>query len=459
MDDDERALSSLVSEAKALFYKAYAGATPTTIVASPGRVNLIGEHTDYNEGFVMPLAINRATLVAAAKRPKKADKASSATVRLISSAFPEISTFDIKPGDTTLPRAGDWTDYVRGVVAQYLPSLPQDAAGIDLAIVANLPLGSGLSSSASLEVGVATALEAMFRISLPVKDKALRCQKCEHDYCDTPCGIMDQFIVACGEAGHALLIDCRPPFRTEQVPLDNPNVALVVANSNVKHKLSGSEYPERVQQCKEAAAAMGVTYLRDASLKQLEAAASASRLVSRALTPKVVSRARHVITEDQRVLDARDALRAGNLARVGKLMRASHDSLRDDFEVSTPELDALVDIAMGVDGVYGSRMTGGGFGGCTITLVDADAVPALLAAIEEQYPLRTGGKSASCFVTRPSDGAAVLQHGVGAKEAAALGGGGGGAGCITTAACAAVAVGAAALGAAAAATFISARRR
>ena len=179
--------------------------------------------------------------------------------------------------------------------------------------------------------------------------------------------------------------------------------------------------------------------------------------MSRALTPKVVSRARPVITEDQRVLEARDALRTGNLARVGMLMRASHDSLRDDFEVSTPELDALVDIAMGVDGVYGSRMTGGGFGGCTITLVDVDAVPALLAAIEEQYPLRTGGKSASCFVTRPTDGAAVLQHGVGAKEAAALGAGG--AGCTTNATCAAVAVGAAALGAAAAATFISARRR
>ena len=397
----------LLPAARALFRDAF-HQDPTTVVAAPGRVNLIGEHTDYNHGFVMPFAIDKKTVIAA--KPAL----TSNTVRIVShhGDARSIQTFD---ADSNLKPANNWTDYVRGVIAQYLKDLPEGTCGFDAAVVSNVPLGGGLSSSASLEVAMATVIETMFHLSIPFKEKARRCQMCEHEYCNTPCGIMDQFIAACGYDGHALLIDCRPPHTTEHVPLNNPRVAVVVANSNVKHKLSGSEYPDRVRQCNEAAKAMGVSHLRDATLEML---ASIS-------LPKITEmRARHVIEEDQRVLQAKEALRAGDYTHVGKLMRASHDSLRDKYEVSTPELDALVEIAMSVDGVYGARMTGGGFGGCTVTLVKSSAVPALLSAIETEYPKRAKGKHASCFVTHPSSGAQVLQHSDGAmQDATSLAGG------------------------------------
>merc|ERR1740130_210442 len=250
----------------------------------------------------------------------------------------------------------------------------------------------------------------MYSLQTTPQVKALRCQQCEHKFCAMPCGIMDQFISACGEEGHALLIDCRAPYHTECVPLDDPEIVLVVANTNVKHALSGSEYPDRVRQCKEACAAMRaaghsqVHFLRDATLEQLDSAA---------LPEEVMRRARHGISEDQRTLQAKEALRARDYAKVGELMLASHASLRDDFEVSTAELNALVEIATAVEGVYGARMTGGGFGGCTVTLVRTSAVPDLLAAIARHYPSRTGGKHATCFASPAAGGAMVLQQGMG----------------------------------------------
>jgi galactokinase len=353
----------------------------------------------------MPFCISRYTVLVARRT-------GGSTCRLVSANAGQgrVSEF---AGDATLkpaPAGNDyWTNYVRGVVAQYVPELPGAQCGFEAAIISTVPLGGGLSSSASLEVATATMLEAVYGLKADPVDKALRCQKCEHTFCGMPCGIMDQFVSACGHAGHALLIDCRPPYATVQVPLADPNLALLVANSNVKHELSGSEYPDRVRQCKEAAKAMGVAYLRDATLEKLDR-------VAKNLPERTVARARHGISEDQRTQQAKTALIAGDYALVGKLMFASHASLRDDFEVSTPELDALVDIAKGVDGVYGSRMTGGGFGGCTVTLLRAEALPALLAAIASEYPKRSGGKQATCFSTSPARGAFVLQQDVGIAD-------------------------------------------
>ncbi len=351
----------------------------------------------------MPFCIAQCTVIAARRVPGK-------RCRVISANEEAGRVFDFV-GDASLQPGGDWTNYMRGVVAKYLDDLPGGQAGFDAAVVSTVPLGGGLSSSASLEVATATMLEAMYSLHVPPTEKALRCQACEHEFCGLQCGIMDQFVAACGQEGHALLIDCRRPFPTEHVPLDDPTLALLVANSNVKHKLSGSEYPERVQQCRDACAALRVSghvrvqYLRDATLEQL------SRL--RGLPEAVLKRARHGVTEDVRTLQAKEALRAGEYARVGQLMLESHASLRDDYEVSTPELDALVEIAMGVDGVYGSRMTGGGFGGCTVTLLKASAVGAVLEAIEREDPKRTGGKKATCFSTTAGGGARVLQQGAG----------------------------------------------
>lgn len=403
-DDDSLALATQLDACKRLFEASFGGSASLCVMA-PGRVNLIGEHTDYNEGYVMPFCIARYTVIVARQTSEPA-------CRLVSANAGEgrVASFN---GDATLrpAPAGEefWTNYVRGVVAQYLPLLPHEQCGFDAAIVSAVPLGGGLSSSASLEVATATMLEAMHGLLADPVKKALRCQQCEHTYCNMPCGIMDQFVSACGHSGHALLIDCRAPYATEHVPLDDPNLRLLVANSNVKHELSGSEYPDRVRQCQEAARAMGVSSLRDASREQLERVAGS-------LTDRTLARARHGISEDERTLQAKAALVARDYTKVGELMLASHASLRDDYEVSTPELDSLVEIAMGVDGVYGSRMTGGGFGGCTVTLLRTDALPKLLAAIETQYPLRSGGKIATCFATKPSRGAMVLQQDVGVSD-------------------------------------------
>ena len=398
-------LASTVDACKGLFAKTFGG-RPELVVAAPGRVNLIGEHTDYNEGFVMPFCIGRYTVIVARKVPDVA----KCTVVSANAGGDKVAMF---AGDSTLKpcTSGDdaWTNYMRGVVFQYLELLPTKSCGFEAAVVSTVPLGGGLSSSASLEVATATMLEHMYALPADPVAKALRCQKCEHTFCNTPCGIMDQFVSACGMAGHALLIDCRKPYETEQVPLDDPKVTLLVANSNVKHSLSGSEYPDRVRQCKEACEALRkngqpkVQFLRDATLPMLET-------LKGKIPELTMKRARHGVTEDTRTLRAKDALKKGDYAEVGQCMVQSHQSLRDDFEVSTPELDALVEIAMSVDGVYGSRMTGGGFGGCTVTLLKTSALPALLAAISEQYPKRCGGQTATCFATTPHRGAMVLQQ-------------------------------------------------
>jgi galactokinase len=275
--------------------------------------------------------------------------------------------------------------------------------GFDAVVDSNVPMGGGLSSSAALEVATATMLEAVTGHTLDPVQKALLCQKAEHDFAGVPCGIMDQFTSAMARENHLLLLDCRS--RTmELVPLASPEVSVLIINTNVKHELTGGEYGERHSQCQSAVRLLEVTALREVEMSQLEAARDR-------MAPLIFRRARHVISEIARTTQAAREMRAGNWSRLGQLMYASHDSLRDDYEVSCAELDLLVDLARGLgerNGVFGSRMTGGGFGGCTVTLVETNAVENVSRHIGEAYRAKTG-REPSLFVSRPAGGARVLK--------------------------------------------------
>ena len=370
------------------------GAAPVVAVA-PGRVNLIGEHTDYNDGFVVPLAIDRQALVHAVPR-------SDLRVRVRSTAFPGTASFSLD----RRPERGEpaWSNYPRGALATALDAgLP--ARGFDAVLDCTVPAGGGLSSSAAIEVATITALEGLTGRTLDPADKAHAAQAAEHEFAGMPCGIMDQLISAAGRTGHALLIDCRDRSRTP-VPLDDPDLAVLILNSNKSHALVDGAYADRRAACEAAAAALGVPALRDAGPAGVEAAAADGRL-----SGETLKRARHVVTENARCLAAAAAMRARDYAAVGRLMGESHASLRDDFEVSTPELDTLVRLAERARdagrGVWGSRMTGGGFGGCTVSLVRAGEAEALAEEISAGYREATGIE-ATAFVTRACEGARVL---------------------------------------------------
>ncbi|HEX7009013.1 MAG TPA: galactokinase, partial [Phycisphaeraceae bacterium] len=344
-----------LERAVASFRKMF-GREPTCAAAAPGRVNLIGEHTDYNDGFVLPMAIERQTLIVAAPR---ADQ----EAHLVSTGVDSRAVFPVSPD--LQPGQPAWANYVRGVVHGCL-TRGLSVSGFDALIDSTVPTGAGLSSSAALEVAAATLIEALTGQRLDPVDKALLCQQAEHTFAGMPCGIMDQFISALGQAGQALLIDCRS-HQTRAVPMDDPALAVLIVDSKVKHELTGGEYAQRRAQCEAAARALEVSALRDATLEQLAQAYADEDQVE-------YRRARHVIRENQRTLDFADAAAARDWAKAGQLMFESHASLRDDFEVSCPELDLLVELAAArVDRgqVWGSRMTGGGFGGCTVSLVRA----------------------------------------------------------------------------------------
>jgi galactokinase len=297
---------------------------------------------------------------------------------------------------------GAWFNYPLGVIAGFL-ARGAKPGGADALIHSTVPLGGGLSSSAALEVATATLLEVMTGLKLDPVDKALLCQKAEHEYAGMPCGIMDQFISVMGRQDHLLLLDCRSR-KPELVPMRDPAVALLITNTNVKHELTGGQYAQRRAQCEQAARLLGVTSLRDATADLLARARGK-------LDPVVYRRARHVISEIERTLQAAQAVRASNWTTLGQLMYASHASLRDDYQVSCAELDAVVEIAQGIGpkgGVIGCRMTGGGFGGCAVALVRAEAVADLSAKVAADYEKRTRIKP-SLFVSRPAAGATVLQ--------------------------------------------------
>uniref|UniRef100_A0A2K5Y269 Galactokinase n=2 Tax=Mandrillus leucophaeus TaxID=9568 RepID=A0A2K5Y269_MANLE len=290
------------------------------------------------------------------------------------------------------PGTPRWANYVKGVI-QYYPAAP--LPGFSAVVVSSVPLGGGLSSSASLEVAMYTFLQQLCPDSGTIAARAQVCQQAEHSFAGMPCGIMDQFISLMGQKGHALLIDCRS-LETSLVPLSDPKLAVLITNSNVRHSLGSSEYPVRRRQCEEVAQALGKESLREVQLEELEAA---RELVSK----EGFRRARHVVGEIQRTAQAAAALRRGDYRAFGRLMVESHRSLRDDYEVSCPELDQLVEAALAVPGVYGSRMTGGGFGGCTVTLLEASAAPHAMQHIQEHY-----GGTATFYLSQAADGAKVL---------------------------------------------------
>jgi galactokinase len=349
--------------------------TAVRIFRAPGRVNLIGEHTDYNDGFVMPAALGFSTWVAASERPDRALHAHS-------DQFNEtiVLSLDSLAG---LPR-NHWSDFIRGV-ARVLQSNGYQLSGANLLIEGQVPIGAGLSSSASIEVATALALLAISRADCPPLDLVKMCQRAEHQYVGTRCGIMDQFVAVFGRAEHALMLDCRSlGYEALAIP---SGVRLVICNSMVKHDLAAGEYNRRRADCETGVRILrqhlpGISALRDVTLADLEKNKSE-------LPELVYRRCRHVISENERVLAAAESLKSGDLNQFGHLMYASHRSLRDDYEVSCRELDLLVEIASTCEEVYGSRMTGGGFGGCTISLVRADAAERFQVKIREEYAART----------------------------------------------------------------------
>jgi len=378
------------------------GANPSTAVVAPGRVNLIGEHTDYNAGFVFPVAIERQCVIVAQPHDD-ADR----VCRVISTQLPEPAEFrataQLAPDSAGVPK---WARYVTGVVKGCIDA-GMDVPGFDAVLDSTVPPGGGLSSSAAIEVATATLCEAIAGQQLDPVDKALIAQHAEHTFAGVPCGIMDQFISALAQQGHALLIDCKTNTPTA-VPLDDPAVSLLIINSNVSHELTGGEYAQRREQCETAAKAMGVATLRESTMDQLENAFAKGKLDRTAHL-----RARHVITENRRTTQAADKLRERDWSAVGRLMNESHASLRDDFAVSCEEVDLLVELTqeLGEDGgVFGSRMTGGGFGGCTVSLVQTDRAQSIAELITKRYHDELEIQP-DAFVTRPAAGARVLQRG------------------------------------------------
>jgi galactokinase len=366
------------------------GALPR-IYRAPGRVNLIGEHTDYNDGFVMPAAIGFYTQVAV--RPRSDRK-----FVIYSENYSEQVELDLDRLPAT--RAGHWSDYVIGV-AKMLKQSGQKLGGTDLLVDGNVPQGAGLSSSASIEVAVGYALldlsgaadqntidEGIDEEKIDRTKLALLCQRAENEFVGARCGIMDQFIASHGARGHALLLDCRSlEHRFLSLPDD---VSLAICNTMVKHSHAGGEYNQRRAECETGVRGLSkhlpqTRALRDVGLEELEAN-------GRGLPDVVFRRCRHVITENARVLEAATALELGDLRAFGQLMRESHRSLRDDFDVSSYELDLMVELAEKVDGVYGTRMTGGGFGGCTVALIQTARVEEFQRAVGGGYERLTGRK-------------------------------------------------------------------
>ena len=386
-------LQELANHVAAEFQKHY-GRAPRWIAAAPGRVNVIGEHTDYNDGFVLPMAIERYAIMAAdvAAAPGK--------ISVYDTQFKQSALIEVTaPVSKGSPK---WSNYIRGVLAGF-QSRGVTLPALDVAFLSTVPLGGGLSSSAALEVCTATLIEAVTGKKIDPIEKALLAQKAEHDFAGVPCGIMDQFISALGREGHLLLLDCRTR-KTELVPMSDPSVALLIINTNVKHELGSGEYAKRRAECEEAAKILGVKSLRDATPDQLEKAKGK-------LSEVVYRRARHVIGEIERTTHAAEGIRASNWPTVGVLMYASHAALRDDYEVSCKELDVVVDIAESIGlagGVYGCRMTGGGFGGCCVALVKADAVDAITQKIAADYKAKTG-IDAAIFASRPAAGATIIK--------------------------------------------------
>jgi galactokinase len=369
------------------------GSSPR-VFRAPGRVNLVGEHTDYSGGFCMPAAIDFETKIAASPRGDR-------TLKLRSIEFDETVEVDLDA--LPMDRQGHWSGYCIGT-AWALGEAGIELPAAALTITGNVPLGAGLSSSASLEVATATALLALAGRSMPGSEIARVCQRAENDYVGAPVGIMDQFVSANGRAGSALILDTRAlTFDLAPIP---SHLRLVIANSMVKHSLAdGGAYATRRREVEEGTAALNayrydIGLLRDATLDDLETCEGK-------MSPEAFRRCRHVITDSQRVVDGLALLRAGDIVAFGKLLNDAHRSYRDDFEASCEECDVLAEIGQAQPGCYGSRLTGGGFGGCVVSVVEAEASEAFEAAIKAEYLARTG-IAAQVYVCSTADGAGEL---------------------------------------------------
>jgi galactokinase len=385
-------LSDLVSDAASgLLNQLQSEATITA--AAPGRVNLIGEHIDYCDGFVMPFAIDRYIVIAGCANGTR-------NARIATALGGEIAVFDVsKPQTEGEPK---WSNYIRGVIRGF-QDRGHHIPGFDACILSSVPGGAGLSSSAALELAAATFLEGLLDTRLDTKEKALLCQKAEHDFAHVPCGIMDQFASAFGKPNRLVLIDCQSG-EPELVPFENPDLTVLISNTMVHHELSDGGYAARRKHTEQALAILGRASWRDVTAADVQAHWDQ-------LGDPVNRRARHVVGEISRTIAAAAALARNDFETLGPLMAASHDSLRDDFEVSCTELDTLVDIARGIGrngGMIGARMTGGGFGGSTVTLCESRKAAEIAGILATEYEKATG-ITPQIFASRPSLGAHLVQ--------------------------------------------------
>ena len=367
----------MVSAVSRAFADQFGDADGVAISMAPGRVNLIGEYTDFNDGFVFPMTLDKGVYIGARAR-------ADATVRLWSSQYRELVVFDLQ--DNQVPEPGFWPCYSAGVACELFKQ-GLISRGFDAVIDGNLDLQAGLSSSAALEVATAVSLRALYGFQLDQVALVKLCHHVEHHYAEVFCGVMDQFACGMGEAGHALFLDCRS-LSYENVPVALDDYRILIMNTGVKRALASSAYNERRAECDEAVTrlvdeGMQAESLRDISMEQLEAN-------NQQLPELILRRARHVVGENQRVIDAVAALKSGDLNRLGELMLASHSSLSEDFEVSCDELDFLVCNLSKSDAVLGARMTGAGFGGCAVALVAADATQNLIEDLSSRYSERFG---------------------------------------------------------------------
>ncbi|MGA8117246.1 MAG: galactokinase [Actinocatenispora sp.] len=364
---------------------------PDGVWFAPGRVNLIGEHTDYNDGFVLPFALAQRTTVTARRLDRR-----RWTVRSgLTGETVEFGEDDLKPGAVT-----GWAAYVAGVV-WVLRDVGHPVAGAQLSIESDVPLGAGLSSSAALECAVLETLVGLSGVDIPTAERPRLAQRAENDYAGMPCGILDQSAAVLCQAGNALFLDCRD-LRAEQVPLDlaADGLTVLVIDTRAPHRHTDGEYAVRRASCEEAARALGVPALRDIGVDDLAGALAALP------DDTTRRRVRHVVTENQRVLDTVALLRSGEMRAIGPLLTGSHASMRDDYEITVPQVDTAVQVALRA-GAYGARMTGGGFGGCVLALVDADAAERVADAVRTAFAT-AGFAAPACFRAQPSPGSGPL---------------------------------------------------
>lgn len=372
-------------------FASYFNSKSEIIVRAPGRVNLIGEHTDYNDGFVLPMAIDRAVWLALRPRDDR-------TVRLFSLDLEADSAFELD----SLTKGSGWIEYPKGVAYELIKS-GYELRGFDAIMTGDVPRGAGLSSSAAVELAVARAFAVISGFEWDAPKMAKIAQKAENEWVGVNCGIMDQMASAACREGHALFLDCRS-LEIQHAPLPK-GISIVILDTSTRRGLVDSAYNERRNQCEEAARWFGVKALRDVSVNEFKRKTKEER----GLNEVVLRRARHIITENARVLEAMEAMKAGNVKRLGELFNASHDSLRDDFEVTNDALNSMVDCAREQVSCYGARMTGAGFGGCAVALVKEENAAEFVNAVSAAYRQRSN-MEAAVYVCKASAGASLIQE-------------------------------------------------